>query len=121
MPTLRHVRVILALFACLIASTLPALTHSLHAEVTAINTLVGFPRTEPYGSFFVSPSVIDINADGKLDVLTADSTGCVWGFDRAGTPLPGFPWKTGGVCDNAPRINSPLAIGDIDGDGKLEV
>jgi hypothetical protein len=118
---LRHVRVIIALFACLIAPALPALTHSLHAEITAVTALAGFPRTEPYGSFFVSPSVIDINADGKLDVLTADSTGCVWGYDRAGTPLAGFPWKTGGVCDNAPRINSPLAIGDIDGDGKLEV
>ncbi|MBA3470241.1 MAG: VCBS repeat-containing protein [Herpetosiphonaceae bacterium] len=117
----RQVRVVLALLACVIAPALPTLTHSLHAEATAITTLPGFPRTEPYGSFFVSPSVVDINGDGKLDVLTADSTGCVWGYDRAGAPLPGFPWKTGGVCDNAPRINSPLAIGDIDGDGKLEV
>ncbi len=117
----RQVRVILALLACVIAPALPTLTHSLHAEATAITTLAGFPRTEPYGSFFVSPSVVDINGDGKLDVLTADSTGCVWGYDRAGATLPGFPWKTDGVCDDAPRINSPLAIGDIDGDGKLEV
>ena len=117
----RQVRVIVALFALVAASILPVLVHSSYAETEAVNYLAGFPRTEPYGSFFSSPTVVDINADGKLDILSADSTGCVWGFDRTGALLPSFPWKTGGVCDNAPRINSSLAVGDIDGDGKLEV
>ena len=117
----RQVRVIVALFALVAASILPVLVHSSYAETEAVNYLAGFPRTEPYGSFFASPTVVDINADGKLDILSADSTGCVWGFDRTGALLPSFPWKTGGVCDNAPRINSSLAVGDIDGDGTLEV
>ncbi|MBA3470697.1 MAG: VCBS repeat-containing protein [Herpetosiphonaceae bacterium] len=56
-----------------------------------------------------------------MKILSADSTGCVWAFESNGALVPGFPWKTGGVCDNAPRINSPLAVGDIDGDGKLEI
>ena len=81
----------------------------------------GFPDSEPYGSFFASPSVVDLNNDGKLEVLTADSTGCIWGWDQDGKELAGFPWKTGTVCDDDPRINSSLAIGDIDNDGKLEV
>ncbi|HYF62965.1 MAG TPA: VCBS repeat-containing protein [Herpetosiphonaceae bacterium] len=118
---LRQARVHLALIAIITASLLPFYINHTYAETTAINVQVGFPKLDPYGSFFVSPSVVDINGDGKLDVLTADSTGCVWGYDRSGALLPTFPWKTGGVCDNAPRINSPLAIADLDRDGKLEV
>ena len=87
-----------------------------------ISPRAGFPALQPYGSFFSSPTVVDLTGDGRKEILTADSTGCVWAFSATGGALlPGFPWKTGGVCDNAPRINSPLAIGDIDGDGTLEV
>jgi hypothetical protein len=118
---LRQARVLLALIACITASILPIFINHTYAEITAVNYQIGFPRIDPYGSFFVSPSVVDINGDGKLEILTADSTGCVWGYDRTGALLAGFPWKTGGVCDNAPRINAPLTIADIDRDGKLEV
>ncbi len=87
----------------------------------ALPNQTGFPRLEPYGAFFSSPTAVDLYGNGSLKILTADSTGCVWGFEPNGAVLPGFPWKTGGVCDNAPRINSPLAVGDIDGDGRLEI
>ena len=82
---------------------------------------IGFPRTEPYGSFFSSPTPIDLYNNRSMVTITADSTGCVWGFDRNGDLAAGFPWKTGDVCDNEPRINGPLAFGDLDGDGKIEI
>ncbi|HYF64216.1 MAG TPA: VCBS repeat-containing protein [Herpetosiphonaceae bacterium] len=53
--------------------------------------------------------------------MTADSSGCVWAFDATGKLLPGFPWKTGSACTFSPRINAPLAIGDLTGDGVVEI
>jgi len=109
---------------------------AIHAAVLLVSSLIrptvvaasqplslrpGFPALQLYGSFFSSPTVIDLTGDGVLEILSADSTGCVWGFTPTGTLLAGFPWKTGGVCDNAPRINGSLAIADIDRDGKLDV
>ena len=119
---LRQARVVFTLIVGIVALMLPIFTQSLFAQTTtSVTTQSGFPKSEPYGSFFAAPTVVDFNRDGKLDVLAADSTGCIWGFDRTGAMLPSFPWKTGGVCDNEPRINSPLAVADIDGDGQLEV
>lgn len=82
---------------------------------------VGFPRTEPKTIEFAAPAVVDLNGDDKLEVLLADSAGCVHAWDSRGRPLPGFPWKTGGTCSSGLRINGPLAIGDVDGDGRPEV
>ena len=82
----------------------------------------GFPRFEPRNTItFGSPSVVDINGDGHLDILVPDGNGCVWGWDRNGNVLASFPWKTGGSCEGTPRINGPLAIGDIDGNGDPEI
>lgn len=81
----------------------------------------GFPRTEPKTIEFAAPTVVDLNGDNKFEVLVADGSGCIWAWNSAGQPLPGFPWTTGGSCSNTPRVNGPLAIGDVDGDGLPEI
>lgn len=82
----------------------------------------GFPRFEPRNTItFGSPSVVDINEDGHLDILVPDGNGCVWAWDRNGNVLANYPLKTGSSCQGTPRINGPLAIGDIDGDGDPEI
>jgi hypothetical protein len=82
----------------------------------------GFPRFDPRNTIsFGSPVVVDINDDGKLEVLTADGNGCVWAWDRNGNVLPNYPLKTAGSCVGTPRISGPLAVGDVDGDGSLEI
>jgi hypothetical protein len=91
-------------------------------EAQAFPYQAGFPRTDPRGTiFFASPSVVDLNNNGEWDILTADSSGCVWGWNHKGQVLPTFPWKTSGACQGQARINGPLAIGDIDSDGQPEV
>lgn len=89
--------------------------------VQAIVPHTGFPNLDPKVITFASPSVVDINGDGALDILIGDGAGCVWGWDRNGQRLAGFPWKTVGSCDLSTRIGTSLAIGDIDRDGKPEV
>ncbi|HRQ40147.1 MAG TPA: VCBS repeat-containing protein [Chloroflexota bacterium] len=82
----------------------------------------GFPRFEAGGTItFGSPTIMDINKDGQLDILVPDGHGCVWAWDHTGAVLPNFPLKTGSSCQGTPRINGPLAVGDMDGDGLLEI
>lgn len=98
----------------------------LAADSTAVTQAIpyqaGFPRKDATSTIeFASPSVIDINGDGIKEILTADGNGCVWAWDVHGHVLPGFPLKTAGACGGTPRINGPLAIGDVDGDGIPEI
>jgi len=80
----------------------------------------GFPRTEPGTIDFAGPAVVDLNQDGQLEVLVADSGGCVWGWDARGNTLSNFPLAPFGKCGARTRINS-FAVGNIDGDGELEI
>jgi hypothetical protein len=62
--------------------------------------------------------VVDLNKDGKPDVVVADSARVIW-FDDAGG------WKLHTIIDNAKAGVKPdnvcLDVADIDGDGKLDI
>ena len=97
----------------------------MHAETTQAQSFpqqAGFPRFEPRNTItFGSPTVVDIDGDGELDILVPDGSGCVWAWDHTGAVLPNYPLETGGSCQGTPRISGPLAVGDVDGDGQLEI
>ena len=101
--------------------------------------LPGFPFTTPRGTFpanpneisvaanFASPLIVDVNGDGSLDVIAAFSNARVYGLRGDGSLLPGFPIHLPpGSPENAPArlgddILSTPAVGDVDGDGLLEL
>ncbi len=68
------------------------------------------------GSFnYASPALADLDGDGQLDIIYADTDRYIHAWRGNGTNLPGFPYNmfAGSTC-------SP-AVGDIDNDGLLEI
>ena len=71
----------------LLAAVLPGQTAARPAQQLGFPQQAGFPRLEPVGSTgFSSPAVADLEGDGVLDVLTADSAGCVTPTSSAARP-----------------------------------
>jgi len=88
------------------------------------NLVNGWPRViVEFGSIRSSPSIADLDNDGELEILTAGTFimgifyyHCVWAFNFDGTPVPGWPViSIHGCFDSSP------SVGDIDGDGDVEV
>jgi len=75
--------------------------------------LPGWPRL--ISSWFTSASLADLDEDSFLDVVIGSGDDLLHVFDRLGQELPGWPRerKSGGGW-------SP-AVGDIDGDGHLDI
>ena len=118
-------RKVFGLTCILITFTLFWLNSLNRSEVTLAQSFPnqsGFPRFEPRNTItFGSPTVVDIDGNGELDILLPDGNGCVWAWKYTGAVLPNYPLKTGSSCQGTPRISGPLAVGDVDGDGDLEI
>jgi hypothetical protein len=82
--------------------------------------LPGFP-VQASQNMVSSPAIGDINGDGWLDIVvgtgTYESSGGnkVYAWDHNGNLLPGWPQVTGSNMPASP------ALGDLDGDGDVEI
>lgn len=110
---------------------------SLHVFGTDGAPLAGFPvrcpgkdvdKTSPDwildDGFMGSPALADLDGDGKLEILQAGMDQYLYVFRHDGTMHKGFPVL---VSDPAlqgkvrQRIIATPAVGDVDGDGKLDI
>jgi len=83
-----------------------------------------YPARERNDIFQSSSVIGDINNDGRMEVVVGGSVGFysaaparqVWAFHADdGSMLPGFPVQLSG------RVFSTPALGDVDGDGQVEI
>jgi hypothetical protein len=83
----------------------------------------GYPRSTPGQTVWSSPAVADINEDGFKDIIVG--TGANWP-EPAGRKVDAFTAKTAGNLPGWPvavdgRVVASPAIGDVNGDGHLDV
>ncbi len=87
------------------------------AHLYAVNAATGavrFKHPSEGGPFDASVAIADLNGNGRMDTLAADSaTGRLYCLDAEG--------KTAWTAKLPSGTDSPPAIGDLDGDGKPEV
>jgi subtilisin family serine protease len=94
------------------------------AYVTTNNKLLLLEGRGDTGSAFTLPTrplsglaAADVTAGGRIGMFASITGGQVGGFDDTGTPLPGWPARTGSARI---KLTAP-ALGDIDGDGAIEI
>jgi len=78
----------------------------------------GWPKSNDYPSEWSSPVLADLNGDGQLDIIvcgTKGNNGKIYAYKADGSVIPGWPLDTVGKLESTP------AVGDIDGDGQVEV
>jgi hypothetical protein len=75
----------------------------------------GSPMTLEDFTFFNSQAIVDLNGDDYPEVITGSGGYFLHAFDACGREPDGWPKFTGQWIIPTP------AVGDIDGDGKLEV
>ena len=86
-------------------------------------TTVGAEPLGPMYSGAATPVVVeDLDGDGWLEIVTLDVFGHVTVRDHNGVVMPGWPQQPiPPTMANAGVANTDLAVGDLDGDGVMEI
>ncbi len=87
-------------------------------------TLPGWPKlTSTHTSVIASPVLADLDGDGYKEIIdgTYETNGkmYVWRYD--GSDYPGWPYTIPRGASSTSYVSSSPAVGDIDGDGQLEI
>ncbi len=89
--------------------------YAWHADGTPVT---GWPQSTG-GEVWSSPAVGDIDGDGRPEVVVGSDDGYVYAWHTDGTPVAGWPQYA--YFNGSFGVESSPALGDLDGDGKLEV
>ncbi|MEE2827575.1 MAG: FG-GAP-like repeat-containing protein [Myxococcota bacterium] len=117
------------------------LSGELYAWTASGELRPGFPVTMDYSKcdpalrdedtrtdcgFFASPALVDLDGDGDLEILQPAMDQWLYAWHGDGSPLQGWPVHVHApsfeaIAHRQGRILSSPAVGDLDGDGDLEI
>lgn len=86
--------------------------------------LPGWPLlTSTHTSVIASPALADLDGDGRLEIIvgTYETNGRIYVWRYDGTSVSGWPYTIPRGPSGTSLVSSSPAIGDIDGDGQLEI
>ena len=78
------------------------------------------PSPERDAAIYASPALAQLDGRGKLDIVVGAGDGKVYAWNGRGSRLAGWPVEARDGEDRERVVASP-AVGDIDGDGELDV
>ena len=87
-------------------------------------TLPGWPKlTSTHTSIIASPALADLDQDGKLEIIcgTYETSGKMYVWRYNGVDQPGWPYTVPRGPSSTSLLSASPAIGDLDGDGFLEI
>lgn len=63
---------------------------------------------------FAPPTLVDLDGDGRLEIVIGTSVGFVYVLDSAGNPRQGWPVQMG-------EVQGQVLVADLNGDGQMEI
>jgi hypothetical protein len=75
----------------------------------------GWPKSVGSNTSESSPIVADLSGDGLPDILFGNEGGLLYGWDRDGNEIAGFPLSVGDFIRSTPTAD------DVDGDGDIDL
>lgn len=77
--------------------------------------LPGYPTAHDDYGLLTTPAIANVDGAGNAEIIAGSGLYLLHAYNSLGVDVPGFPKLTGGWIFNVP------AIGDVDGDGKLNM
>jgi thermitase len=99
----------------------PDLKYAVNVLRSDGTPMPNWPQRLPLGHAFAQTALADITGDGKPEIIVGTDKGAVYAWSSNGTLIPGFPKNLGVIQAEEMAVKSCPALGDIDGDGKLEM
>jgi hypothetical protein len=85
------------------------------SPASTVPMIPSFPRRMEDVTLMAAPVAADVDGDGIEEILLGSGGYLLHAFKKTGGEAEGFPKFTGGW------VFSPPAVGDLDGDGELEL
>ena len=100
-----------------LSATSPTLnTGAVEIAVASVGAQPGWPQNLPDSYSASTPLLVDLNRDGRLEVVAVTLAGDVYCWDTEGNLLPGWPQYAGGE-----NYMAAPAAGNLDGDPQPEI